>query len=92
MLQAQRAVLPKEVPFLIVGGIGPETLSIWLASGANRIRPGSGLYMPGRSAAEARERVRDLCRDTALKHVPIRGTKYGGPDTSSAREIRTFRC
>ena len=51
-LKAQRAVLPREVPILPVGGIGPDSLAPWLAAGADGFGLGSALYRPGLTAAE----------------------------------------
>lgn len=58
MLKAQRAVLPSDVPILMVGGITPESIHDYLAAGANGFGLGSGLYSPGRSAADVGERAR----------------------------------
>jgi 2-dehydro-3-deoxyphosphogalactonate aldolase len=52
LLRAHRAVLPKPVPVLVVGGIGPGTMAPWVETGANGFGLGSGLYKPGQSAAE----------------------------------------
>jgi 2-dehydro-3-deoxyphosphogalactonate aldolase len=51
VLKAQRAVLPRSVPVLAVGGIGPETMAPWVAAGADGFGLGSGLYRPGQDAA-----------------------------------------
>src|SRR4051812_5259346 len=51
-LRAQRAVLPHEVPVIVVGGVRPETMRPWLEAGASGFGLGSGLYKPGQSAAE----------------------------------------
>jgi 2-dehydro-3-deoxyphosphogalactonate aldolase len=58
VLKAQRAVLPKEVPVLMVGGITPDNMRDYLAAGADGFGLGSGLYSPGRSAADVGERAR----------------------------------
>ena len=58
VLKAQRAVLPKEVTILVVGGVQPETMTPWLEAGANGFGLGSGLYVPGRSAEEVHRRAR----------------------------------
>lgn len=58
MLKAQRAVLPREVAILPVGGIQPDTMQPWLAAGANGFGLGSGLYVPGQSAAATLEKAR----------------------------------
>ena len=62
VLKAQRAVLPKSVPILMVGGIAPETMRGYLDAGADGFGLGSGLYSPGRSAAEVGERAKAYVR------------------------------
>ena len=57
-LGAQLAVLPRDVPLLVVGGISPDNMAPWRAAGAAGFGLGSGLYKPGRSAAETGERAR----------------------------------
>lgn len=57
ILRAQRAVLPREVPILPVGGIDADGLAPWLAAGANGFGLGSALYKPGYTAAEVSERA-----------------------------------
>jgi len=52
VLKAQRAVLPKDVPLIVVGGIKPDNMRPWIDAGADGFGLGSGLYAPGRSAAE----------------------------------------
>lgn len=52
VVKAQRAVLPRDVPLLVVGGIGPGTMQPWLDAGAQGFGLGSGLYRPGQSAQE----------------------------------------
>jgi 2-dehydro-3-deoxyphosphogalactonate aldolase len=58
VLKAVLAVLPREVPQIIVGGIKPDTMAPWLAAGATGFGLGSGLYRPGQSAAETLEKAR----------------------------------
>jgi len=58
VLKAQRAVIPKEVPILVVGGVKPETMQPWLDAGADGFGLGGGLYQPGQSPAETGERAR----------------------------------
>lgn len=58
VLKAQRAVLPKDVPILVVGGIRPDNMQPWLDAGAAGFGLGSGLYKPGQSAAETLEKAR----------------------------------
>ncbi|QIK78782.1 2-dehydro-3-deoxy-6-phosphogalactonate aldolase [Sphingomonas piscis] len=52
VVKAQRAVLPKQVPLLVVGGVSPDNMQPWLEVGANGFGLGSGLYKPGQTAAE----------------------------------------
>ncbi len=58
VVKAQRAVLPKDVPLLVVGGIGPGTMQPWLDAGAQGFGLGSGLYRPGQSAQETAAKAR----------------------------------
>ena len=52
VVKAQRAVLPKDVPVLIVGSVKPDMMARWLAAGANGFGLGSGVFRPGNSAVE----------------------------------------
>jgi 2-dehydro-3-deoxyphosphogalactonate aldolase len=58
LVKAQRAVLPKDVPLLVVGGVGPGNMQPWLDAGAQGFGLGSGLYKPGQSAEETRAKAR----------------------------------
>jgi 2-dehydro-3-deoxyphosphogalactonate aldolase len=58
MVKAQRAVLPRDVPLLIVGGVRPEGLRPYLEAGADGFGLGSGLYQPGFTADEVGGRAR----------------------------------
>jgi 2-dehydro-3-deoxyphosphogalactonate aldolase len=57
-VKALKAVLPADVPLLVVGGVKPESMRAWLDAGADGFGLGSGLYTPGRSAEETAERAR----------------------------------
>ncbi|WP_324749490.1 2-dehydro-3-deoxy-6-phosphogalactonate aldolase [Sphingomonas sp. LY54] len=50
VVKAHRAVLPKDLPLLVVGGVTPGAMKPWLEAGANGFGLGSGLYRPGQSA------------------------------------------
>ncbi len=52
VVKAQRAVLPRDVPILIVGSVKPDMMARWLDAGANGFGLGSGVFRPGNSAAE----------------------------------------
>jgi 2-dehydro-3-deoxyphosphogalactonate aldolase len=52
VLTAQLAVLPKDIPVLIVGGIRPDNMQPWLAAGARGFGLGGGLYKAGQTAPD----------------------------------------
>jgi 2-dehydro-3-deoxyphosphogalactonate aldolase len=52
VVKAQRAVLPRDVPLLVVGGIKPDGMKPWIEAGADGFGLGGGLYRPGQSAVE----------------------------------------
>jgi 2-dehydro-3-deoxyphosphogalactonate aldolase len=58
VVKAQRAVLPKETPLLVVGGVTPGTMQPWRDAGANGFGLGGGLYKPGQSAEETAAKAR----------------------------------
>jgi 2-dehydro-3-deoxyphosphogalactonate aldolase len=51
-LKAWRAVLPKDALVFPVGGIRPDNMGPYWASGANGFGTGSNLYAPGATAAD----------------------------------------
>lgn len=57
VIRAQRAVLPKNVPLIVVGGIKPDTMRAWLEAGADGLGLGSGLYVSGQSPAVTAEKA-----------------------------------
>ena len=57
VVKAWRAVLPKEVWLLPVGGITPERMAPYLAAGANGFGLGSALYQPGLPPAKVAARA-----------------------------------
>ncbi|HEY0129923.1 MAG TPA: 2-dehydro-3-deoxy-6-phosphogalactonate aldolase [Allosphingosinicella sp.] len=73
VVKAQRAVLPKDVPLLVVGGISPGNMQPWLDAGAQGFGLGSGLYKPGQSAEETGDRARAYIK--GLRGIsPLEGT------------------
>jgi 2-dehydro-3-deoxyphosphogalactonate aldolase len=58
ILKAQRAVLPKGIPILVVGGVKADGMAPWREAGANGFGLGSGLYVPGRSADDVHSRAK----------------------------------
>ena len=57
-VKAWRAVLPREVWLLPVGGITPERMAPYLGAGANGFGLGSALYQPGLAVAEVAARAK----------------------------------
>ena len=58
VLRAQRAVIPRDVPILVVGGVRPEAIGDWLAAGADGFGLGSGLFTPGLSPEQVAANAR----------------------------------
>ena len=58
VVRAQRAVLPKELRLIVVGGIGPDTMAPWFAAGADGFGLGSGIYRPGHTPVETLAKAR----------------------------------
>jgi 2-dehydro-3-deoxyphosphogalactonate aldolase len=58
VVKAMRAVLPTDVPLIVVGGIKPDTMRPWLDAGANGFGLGGGLYRPGQSPEETAAKAR----------------------------------
>jgi 2-dehydro-3-deoxyphosphogalactonate aldolase len=58
VVKGQRAVLPRDVPLLVVGGVKPDTMQPWLDAGADGFGLGGGLYVPGQSAEETAAKAR----------------------------------
>jgi len=58
MLKSQRAVIPRDVPIFVVGGVRPDAMQSWLDAGADGFGLGGGLYQAGQSAADTAEKAR----------------------------------
>jgi 2-dehydro-3-deoxyphosphogalactonate aldolase len=58
VVKGQRAVLPKDVPYLVVGGVTPDTVAKWMQAGADGFGLGSGVYKPGQAAGEVHAQAR----------------------------------
>jgi 2-dehydro-3-deoxyphosphogalactonate aldolase len=58
VLRAQKAVLPKDMPVIVVGGVKPDSMRPWIEAGADGFGLGSGLYRPGQSPAETAQKAR----------------------------------
>jgi 2-dehydro-3-deoxyphosphogalactonate aldolase len=58
VLKSQKAVLPGDIPLIVVGGVAPESIEGWLAAGAAGFGLGGGLYKPGQDAQATLEKTR----------------------------------
>ena len=58
VLKAQRAVLPRDLPILVVGGIGHGMMAPWQDAGAHGFGLGSALYAAGATPNQVREEAR----------------------------------
>jgi 2-dehydro-3-deoxyphosphogalactonate aldolase len=65
VLAAHKAVLPKDVPVIVVGGIKPDNLQAWIEAGATGFGLGGGLYKPGQSPAETLAKARSYVAGVA---------------------------
>ena len=52
VVKAQKAVLPRAISLIVVGGVSVDNVSGWLDAGADGFGLGSGLYKPCQDAAE----------------------------------------
>jgi len=73
VLKAWRAVLPKDLAVLPVGGIAPDNMGPWLAAGADGFGIGSSLYAPGRPASDVATRARAFA-DAWRSHSDAQGS------------------
>jgi 2-dehydro-3-deoxyphosphogalactonate aldolase len=58
VLKAHLAVIPKNVPILMVGGVQPGNMRPWIEAGAAGFGLGGGLYKPGQTPAETLDKAR----------------------------------
>ena len=58
VLKSQRAVLPKGVPIIVVGGVTPESIPGWLEAGADGFGLGGALYKAGQDVGTTLEKAR----------------------------------
>jgi 2-dehydro-3-deoxyphosphogalactonate aldolase len=58
MVKAMKAVLPPDIPLIVVGGVKPDTMQAWLKAGAQGFGLGGGLYRPGQAAEETAAKAR----------------------------------
>jgi 2-dehydro-3-deoxyphosphogalactonate aldolase len=58
VVKAQRAVLPKDVPLLVVGGVRADNMAAYFDAGATGFGLGSGIYKAGQSPQQVEEQAR----------------------------------
>ena len=58
VVKAQRAVLPRATPLIVVGGVTPDKMAGYLAAGADGFGLGGGVYKPGQSAEQVAAQAR----------------------------------
>ena len=64
VVKALLAVIPRDIPLLVVGGVKADGMKPWIEAGAAGFGLGSGLYKPGQSAGEAAEKARAYVEGT----------------------------
>jgi len=62
VLKAWKAVLPKDVCLLAVGGVKVDNVSAYLEVGVNGFGIGSNIYTPGVAPSQAKERAEEFVR------------------------------
>lgn len=62
VVKAWRAVLPKTLALLPVGGVTPANMGPYVAAGVRGFGIGSALYAPGRSADDTAARAREFAQ------------------------------
>lgn len=65
-LKAQRAVIPKSMPILAVGGISPGNMRPWLEAGADGFGLGSALYKAGATPREVADAAQAFIAQLAV--------------------------
>ncbi len=58
VVKAQRAVIPKSTPLLVVGSVTPDKMDAYLDAGADGFGLGGALYKPGQKGAQVLEQGR----------------------------------
>jgi 2-dehydro-3-deoxyphosphogalactonate aldolase len=60
VIKAWKAVLPKHIPVLAVGGVTPDNMTEFLQAGASGFGIGSSIYKPGMDVASIAEKARQF--------------------------------
>ena len=58
VLKAQKAVLPKDIPLIAVGGVRVDNVREWLDAGTDGFGLGSGLYKPGQDPSRTLDQAK----------------------------------
>lgn len=58
VVKAQKAVLPRDVPLIVVGGVKPDNMGPYVEAGASGFGLGSNLYKPGLTVDEVAANAR----------------------------------
>jgi 2-dehydro-3-deoxyphosphogalactonate aldolase len=66
VVKSQKAVLPKDVPLIVVGGVATEAIADWRDAGADGFGLGGNLYRPGQDAGTTLDKA--LAFVAAVKH------------------------
>jgi 2-dehydro-3-deoxyphosphogalactonate aldolase len=67
VVKAQRAVLPTDVPLVIVGSVTPDKMTPYLDAGADGFGLGGALYKPGQTAAQVSAQARAFVAALAVR-------------------------
>jgi 2-dehydro-3-deoxyphosphogalactonate aldolase len=57
VVKAQRAVLPPNIPLLVVGGVQVRDIGSWLSAGASGFGLGGAIYRPGQTAQQVHDQA-----------------------------------
>ena len=60
VVKAQLAVLPRDIPLVVVGGVRPDNMRAYVEAGAKGFGLGSSLYKPGMAAGEVAANARSF--------------------------------
>lgn len=71
VIKALRAVLPRDIPVLAVGGMTPEGMAAWAAAGANGFGLGASLFRPGMAIDEISTMAKRFVAAVAPQGQPL---------------------
>lgn len=66
VIKSQRAVLPKNIPIIVVGGVTPDSVPAWMDAGADGFGLGGSLYKAGQDPRATLEKAQAFV--AAVKH------------------------